>query len=75
MCGSAFGLQSEFNEHIDFVYQEFNKFCGLVFRVGHLYLRKRLHKLNNSIAKSIISYGLPIYGTAAESNLKKIDQA
>ena len=62
-----------FREHIDHVVKKLNKFCGLIYRVGHLYRRKSLLMFYNSIAKSIITYGLLLYGTAYKTNMTKIE--
>ena len=63
----------KFREHIDHVVKKLNKFCGLVYRVRHLYPRKCLLMFYNSYAKSVTTYGLLLYGTAAKSNLSKIE--
>ena len=63
----------KFREHIDHVVKKLNKFCGLMYRVRHLYPRKCLLMFYNSYAKSVITYGLLLYGTAAKSNLSKIE--
>ena len=65
----------KFREHIDYVTKKLNKFCGLIHRVRHMYPRKCLLMFYNSFAKSIICYGLIVYGSAAKTNLKKIENA
>ena len=60
-------------EHIEYVVKKLNKFCGLIYRVRHLYPRKCLLVFCNSFAKSIITYGLLLYGTADETNMTKIE--
>ena len=73
------GLQIDprlsFKDHIDQVVKKLNKFCGLIYHVRHLYPRKCLLMFYNSFAKSVITYGLLIYGSAAKTNLAKIDSA
>ena len=73
------GLQIDprlsFKDHIDKVVKKLNKFCGLIYHVRHLYPRKCLLMFYNSFAKSVITYGLLIYGSAAKTNLAKIDSA
>ena len=65
----------KFREHIDYVTKKLNKFCGLMYRVRHMYPRKCLLMFYNSFAKSVICYGLIVYGSAAKTNLKKIENA
>ena len=55
--------------------QKLNKFCGLIYRVRDLYPRKCLLMFYNSFARSVISYGILVYGSAAKTNLKKIENA
>ena len=64
-----------FREHIDYVVKKLNKFCGLIYRVRHFYPRKFLLMFYNSFAKSVIYYGLLVYGSAAKSNLQKTECA
>ena len=64
-----------FREHIDYVVKKLNKFCGLIYRVRHIYPRKCLLMFYNSFAKSVICYGLLVYGSAAKTNLQKIEYA
>ena len=61
-------------EHINYVVQKLNKFCGLIYRVRDLYPEKCLLMFYNSFARSIISYGILVYGTAAKTSLKKIEK-
>ena len=61
-----------FREHLDYVVKKLNKFCGLIYRVRHIYPRKCLLMFYNSFAKSVICYGLLVYGSAAKTNLQKI---
>ena len=63
-----------FSEHIDHVVEKLNKFCGLVYRVRHLYPRKCLLRFYNSFAKSFITYGLLLYGTAYKTNMFQIER-
>ena len=58
-----------FNQHIDYVGNNFNKFRGLKYSCRPLYPRKYLLLIYHAFAKSIISYGLPIYGSAAKTSL------
>ena len=60
-----------FNHHIDYVVKKMNKFCGLIYRIRHLHDKKCLLLFYNLFAKTVICYGLLIYGTAAKNNLRK----
>ena len=60
-----------FREHINYVVKKLNKICGLIYRVRDLYPRKCLLMFYDSFARSIISYGILVYGSAAKTNLKK----
>ena len=62
-----------FRDHIDYVVKKLNKFCGLIYHVRHLYPKKCLLMFYNAYAKSIITYGLLIYGAAAKPNLSRIE--
>ena len=64
-----------FNHHIGYVVKKLHNFCGLIYRIRHLYDIKCLLLFYNSFAKTVICYGLLIYGTAAKSNLRKIQMA
>ena len=64
-----------FREHIDYVVKKLNKFCGLIYRVRHIYPRKCLLMFYNSFDKSVICYGLLVHGSAAKTNLQKIECA
>ena len=63
------------HHHIDYVVKKLNKFCGLIYRIRQFYDIKCLLMFYNSFAKTVNCYGLLIYGTAAKSNLRKIEMA
>ena len=65
----------KFRDHIDYVVKKLNIFCGLIYRVRHLYPKNCLLLFYNSFAKSIIMYGILVYGSAAKTNLVKIEKA
>ena len=67
--------QLRFHEHINHVEKKLNKICGLIYRIRHYYNKKCLLMFYNSFAKSVICYGLLIYGTSARSNLKTTEMA
>ena len=46
-----------FREHIDYVVKNLTKFCGLIYRVRHMYTQKCLLMFYNAFAKSRIYYG------------------
>ena len=62
-------------DHINYVVKKLNRFSGLVYNVRHPYPSKCLLLLCNSYAESVIRYGLLIYGSAAKTNLEKIERA
>ena len=64
-----------FNQHIEFLVKQLNKFCGLIFRIRHMSPRKCLLMFYNSHAKSLINYGTIAYGATAKPNLSKIEMA
>ena len=63
-----------FRDHVDFVVKKLNKFCGLMYRVRHFYPRRCLLMFYDSFAKSVIIYGLLVYGNTSKQNLEKIDR-
>ena len=65
----------KFREHIDYVTKKLNQICGSIYRVRHMHPPKCLLMFYNSFAKSIICYGIIVYGSAAKTNLKKIENA
>ena len=64
-----------FREHIEYITKNMNKFCGLVYKVRHLYPMKCLLSFYNAYARSLISYGLLVYGSAAKTNLEMLENA
>ena len=64
-----------FREHIAYLTKKLNKFCGLVYKVRHLYPIKCLLLFYNAYARSLISYGLLVYGSAAKTNLEMLESA
>ena len=64
-----------FRGHIDHVVKKLNQFSGLIYKVRHLYSSKCLHPFYYSYGESVIRYGLLVYGSAAKTNLKKIEKA
>ena len=64
-----------FRDHINHVVKKLNKFCGLIYRVRDIYPIKCLMSFYNAYAGSVICYGLLIYGSAARTNLEKIEMA
>ena len=62
-----------FHEHIQYVEKKINRFGGPIYRIYHFYLRKSLLMFYKSSAKSIMFYGLLVYGSAAKTNMQKIE--
>ena len=61
----------KFREYIHYVVKKLNIFCGLIYRVRDLYPIKCLLMFYDSFARSIITYGILVYGSAAKTNFKK----
>ena len=64
-----------FREHIEYITKKLNKFCGLVYKVRHLYPMKCLLLSHKAYARSLISYGLLVYGSAAKTYLEMLENA
>ena len=64
-----------FHDHIEHIVTKLNKFSGMIYKVRDIYPIKCLLMFYNSFAKSIISYGILTYGSAAKSNLYNIEKA
>ena len=64
-----------FRVHIEHVTKKLNKFSGMIYKVRDIYPVKCLLNFYSSFAKSIITYGLLVYGSAAKTNMKKIESA
>ena len=52
-----------------------NKFCGLMYKVRHVFPVRCLLLFYKTIAKPIIKYGLMNYGATAKTNLDPIEKA
>ena len=61
-----------FREHIDYVVKTHNKFCGLIYRVRHIFTQKCLLMFYNTFALSRNCYGLLIYSSAAKQTCRKV---
>ena len=64
-----------FNQHIENLVENLNKFCGLILRIRHMFPRNCLLMFYNSYEKSLINYGIIAYGATAKTNLSKIKMA
>ena len=73
--GLYIGFELNFREHIKDVLKKLNKFWRLNSRVRDLYPIKCLLTFYESYAKSVITYGLLVYGSACKSNLEEIEMA
>ena len=65
----------KFRDHIYHVVKKLNKFCGLIYRVRYVYPIKCLMSFYNAYARSVICYDLLVNGSAARTNLEKIEMA
>ena len=76
MClGVYIGNKLIFREHIENITKKLNKFCGLVYKVRHLYPMKCLLLFYNAYARSLISDGLLVNGSAAKTKLEMLENA
>ena len=64
-----------FNQHIEYLVKKLNKFCGLIYRIRHMFPRYCLLMFYNSYAKSLINYGIIAYSATAKTNLSKNEMA
>ena len=64
-----------FSDHIDYVVKKLDLFSGLVYKVRHLYLPKCLLWFYNWYAESVIMYEKTVYGSAAKTNIERIEKA
>ena len=64
-----------FKDHADHVLKKLNEFCGLVYRIGHLYPFDCLLLFKESFAKPPITYGFLKYCSIAKTNLQSIENA
>ena len=64
-----------YRDHINYVVKKPKKFCGLIYRVRDIFPIKCLLLLYIAYAKSVICYGLLVYGRAAKTNLNNIEIA
>ena len=62
-----------FCEHIEIFAKNLNMFCCLIYRIREQKTRPSLLMFCNSFAESVISYALLSLGTAAKTNLMKVD--
>ena len=73
--GLHVGKWLRFNQHIEYLVKKLNKFCGLIYKIRHMFPRNCLLMFYNSYAKSLINYGIIAYGATAKTNLSKIEMA
>ena len=64
-----------FNQHIEYLIKKLNNFCGLIYRIRHMFPRNCLLMFYNSYTKSLINYGIIAYGATAKTNLSKTEMA
>ena len=58
-----------FKDHVDYVSKKLNKFCGLVYRIRHLYPLHCLLLFYKSNAKPLITYGLLHYDSTTKTKI------
>ena len=62
-----------FVDHINFVLNKLSRFCGLLYRMRTVSYRELfLFNYNNSFIKTVIQYGILVYGCTNESKLSSI---
>ena len=64
-----------YRDHINYAVKKRKKICGLIYRVRDIYPIKGLLLIYNTYAKSVICFGLLVYGRAAKTNINKIEMA
>ena len=62
-----------FKEHIERVCKKLRQFNGILYLTRHFFSKRQLLMFYDSYAKSIIEYGLLIYGSASKCELEKIN--
>ena len=68
-------LRCSFRDQIEHVTKKLNKFSDMIYKVRYMHPVNCLLNFCSSFAKSIITYGLLVYGSAAKTNSKKIESA
>ena len=63
------------HDQIEHIVKKLNQFSGMIYKVRDIYPIKCLLMFYNTFAKSIMSYGILSYGSAAKNNLYKNEKA
>ena len=61
-----------FREHANYLTKKLNKFCGLIYKIRHMYQRKFLLQFYHAYVTSVIKYGLLNYGSTRKTHLENI---
>ena len=72
--GILFDSRLDFKNDIKMITKKLNRFCGLIYKIRELYLRKCPTLFYYSYAKSIISYGQLAYGATTKAGLELIEK-
>lgn len=64
----------KFKEHIQKIEKKLAKFSGLIFKVRDYFSKKQLLLFYNAYAKSVIDYGILVYGKALKTDIDKINK-
>ena len=73
--GELIDNKLNFKDHVDYVSKKLKKFCGLNYRIRHLYSLHCLLLFYKSYAKPLITYGLLNFGSTTKTNLQRIENA
>ena len=63
-----------FHEHANYLTKKL-KFCGLIYKIRHMYQRKFLLQFYHAYVTSVINYDLLNYGSTRKTHLENIDKA
>ena len=58
--------------HIRNIEKKLSKFCGLVYKARHYFTKENIIKFYNSYARSLIQYGILIFGGVSKNKLDAI---
>ena len=61
-----------FTDHIKRICTKLATFCGIIYKARNLFSKKQLLCFYNSYAKSVIEYGILIYGSTTKNHLSEI---
>ena len=61
-----------YNSHVEKIAKQMSKFCGVLYKAGYYFTKNQLLLFYESYAKSVITYGLIVYGCTTKTNLNEI---